>query len=621
MNISSTPFIRNDYWPDYNDINELNKRIDETENEISLVNIRLSTDIENVSNNLNSYINNQANTTIANNIIVNSLNANYAKGKFANFSNTNTDNAYVENLTVNKPVFDITLNTPHIENTTSLGGNFYNANLVNPSFTEIDSMELNSLSVNSANIGELFVNTQPEPVTSSAVLGYDSDGRVIPVHAAYDVSFPENANYLFTDSHGTAFAGIAATEVGETNNLITSFAVKNALDDYANTVNESFNLVNNSLNDIDSWQNNLENNIANSFNDVNNGFNDVNNFVNNGFNDVNNTFNDVNNSFVEYTSILNILNTLIPASFSNASIYNSNSTTVNYRNVRSIEFTTPADTTGANISVGPQNPVYIKFDSATNTLKYTSNALVINETMFRVFNATMNNTFYSCSNLNQNILIPNSVTDMIWTFRNCSNLNQNILIPNSVTKMDNTFCNCSNLNQNILIPNSVTTMLLTFDLCNNLNQNILIPNSVTKMIGEYHPAIIDSGIVLQDAFGDGVFSYCTSLNQNILIPNSVTNMECVFWGCTSLNQNILIPNSVNNMIGVFGDCTSLNQDIYIYSRNISNMHDAFLNTQVRRVHIPASVPKVTSNFMYNCLVNGDAGKTFAAANIINDIQV
>ena len=54
MNISSTPFIRNDYWPDYNDINQLNQRIDDVENEISLVNIRLSTDIENVSSPIHS---------------------------------------------------------------------------------------------------------------------------------------------------------------------------------------------------------------------------------------------------------------------------------------------------------------------------------------------------------------------------------------------------------------------------------------------------------------------------------------------------------------------------------------------------------------------------------------
>ena len=246
MNISSTPFIRNDYWPDYNDIDILNKRIDEAENETSLVNSRLTNDIENVSNNLNSYKNEVADTVITNNIIVNNLNANYAVGKYANFANTNTDNAYIENLTVNKPVFDITLNTPHVENITSIGGNFYDANLFN------------------AAIDNLFINTQLEPITSSAVLGYDSEGRVIPIKAAFEVGFPGNANYLYTDQYGTAFPGIAETKVNASDNLITSYAVYNALanvNNGFNTVNNSFNNVNNSFNNVNNTANNLLDNI------------------------------------------------------------------------------------------------------------------------------------------------------------------------------------------------------------------------------------------------------------------------------------------------------------------------------------------------------------------------
>ena len=285
MNISSTPFIRNDYWPDYNDINQLNQRIDEVENEISLVNIRLSNDIENVSNNLNTYVNDQANTTITNNIIVNNLNANYAEGRFANFDNTFTNNAYIENLTVNKPVFDITLNTPHLENTTSLNGNFYSPNLIGAKFSgdisgDLNVVNVNQLNVVDATIANLFVNTSATPIQSSAVLGYDSEGRVIRIHATYDVGFPEDADYLFTDHAGTAFPGTAATEVDASSNLITAYGVKNAIDALNADVLDNFNLINNALNDIDEWENTFENSVANSFNDVNNTFNDVNNFVN-----------------------------------------------------------------------------------------------------------------------------------------------------------------------------------------------------------------------------------------------------------------------------------------------------------------------------------------------------
>ena len=86
----------------------------------------------------------------------------------------------------------------------------------------------------------------------------------------------------------------------------------------------------------------------------------------------------------------------------------------------------------------------------------------------------MGNTFYGCSSLNQNILIPNSVSMIGYTFGYCSSLNQNILIPNRVTFMDYAFYRCSNLNQNILIPDRVTSMSNAFAYCFDLNQNIYL---------------------------------------------------------------------------------------------------------------------------------------------------
>ena len=280
MNIPSTPFILDDYRleddAEYNEIGQLNQRIDEMQSELALVNVNLTSDIENVSNNLNIYVGEQADTSISNNIIVNNLNANYAEGKFANFGNTFTDNAYIENLTVNKPAFDVTLNTPHLENATSLDGNFYKPNLIDARLIGDVSGDLNVVNVNQLNavnatIANLFVNHSAPPINACSVLGYDREGRVIPVYATYNVNFPEDADYVWTDFAGTSRKGIKATEIGEVENLITAYGVKNAID----VVNANFN------------------NVDNSFNDVNNSFNDV----GNSFNDVNDTFNNVNNSF------------------------------------------------------------------------------------------------------------------------------------------------------------------------------------------------------------------------------------------------------------------------------------------------------------------------------------
>ena len=218
------------------------------------------------------------------------------------------------------------------------------------------------------------------------------------------------------------------------------------------------------------------------------------------------------------------------------------------------------------------------------------------------FITNMAYTFYSCNNFNQPIQVPDSVTDMRETFRYCNNFNQNILIPNSVTNIYGIFQSCNNFNQNILIPNSVTNMQGAFAYSPKFNQNILIPNSVTSM--------------------DSVFANCFSLNQNILIPNSVTNIRSVFLMCNNLNQNILIPNSVTRMGYTFDSCNSLRQsNMYIYSQNVTFMKGAFNGCHINNIHIPTSVPKSTSNFMYNCLVNGNTGITFPASNIFNDLPV
>ena len=581
MNISSTPFIRNDYWPDYNDIDILNKRIDEAENETSLVNSRLTNDIENVSNNLNSYKNEMADTVITNNIIVNNLNANYAAGKYANFANTNTDNAYIENLTVNKPVFDITLNTPHVENITSIGGNFYDANLFN------------------AAIDNLFINTQLEPITSSAVLGYDSKGRVIPIHAAFEVGFPENANYLFTDQHGTAFPGKAETEVNASDNLITSYAVYNAL---AN-VNNSFNNVNNSLNNVNIFVNNgfnaVNNFVNNGLNNVNNSFNNVNIFVNNGFNNVANELNDAYNTINKLQDKIRIL------SVDDANEYWSGAP-VNYKQVTRIKFNF-TDNAGTQIS-GKSMPVNIVFNNTSNILEFSS--MYFNASggihpapLSQIFNRDISYLFAGCKQLNYSANIQNNefnfnfceptgnfITNMAATFSGCKKFNQPVQIPDSVTNMDGIFTGCFNFNQNIKIPNSVTRLCAPFCGCLDFNQNILIPNSVTNMM---------------EAFGAITFD---------------PNFEEV--SCPNLNQCIKIPNSVTDITSCFRYCNNLNQpDMYIYSQNITRMKYAFEGCHVNNIHIPTSVPKSTSNFMYNCLVNGYTGITFPASNIFNDLPV
>lgn len=674
MNISSTPFIRNDYWPDYNDIDILNKRIDEAENETSLVNSRLTNDIENVSNNLNSYKNEVADTVITNNIIVNNLNANYAVGKYANFANTNTDNAYIENLTVNKPVFDITLNTPHVENITSIGGNFYDANLFNIAVENITgsindstitnstlvnamlngngvlgNVEINNAVINTANVSELFVNTQPEPVTSAAVLGYDGEGRVIPIKASFEVGFPENANYLYTDQYGTAFPGIAETEVNASDNLITSYAVYNAL--------------------------------AN----VNNSFNNVNNFVNNGLNNVNNSFNDVNNTANNLLDNIDYLKNIVESSLLPANItgWNSSAYPVIIQGIT--EFAVeplsadyyPISSESDRICISgnyykKSGNDYVKQDVTTyntynnilqvswdesnkyiakNEFSEDENGDEIVITVWQTSSKVLATSGYYLS-IDKNIDSTYIVKLLSLTFDAKGVLTGGTVngtlykLPSDFNFQDSVTYYLKNGNNFEGLKVNQGQCTFTTNPANPADNNFYIyqkgadwlyPNTTGPQYSVLARNNVYAGVYSASSFplytemetmtayvGDKAKLSVSGTKATLALPGlywTKANMDMAFYKCSSFNQKMIIQNSVTSMVSTFEGCSSFNQpDMLIYSQNITNMTNAFKDCHINNVHIPTSVPKSTSNFMYNCLVNGNTGITFPAANIFNDLN-
>ena len=108
------------------------------------------------------------------------------------------------------------------------------------------------------------------------------------------------------------------------------------------------------------------------------------------------------------------------------------------------------------------------------------------------------------------------------TFGYCSNLNQNILIPNSVTYMSNAFSHCSSLNQNILIPDSVTNMSSAFSHCFDLNQNIYLYSDVINYM-------------------DNAFKNCSLLSKKYIHIRSSIPMS---------TSNYIYNSLVNNYTGV-----------------------------------------------------------------------
>lgn len=615
MKIESTNSLRTDFWPSYDEIDELNQRVNNVENEVDLLNINVisnDTEIrERISSLQNSY-NEQIKTE---KLIANQIDVNYASTDFLNSGNINSNNVYIEYLTVNRPVHDAVFNTVHLENATSLNGNFYSPNLIDAHISgnaEINANNINAdvVNINYASIDYLKVNLNVEPINSSAVLGYDSDGHLIPIHATYDVGFPSDANYIFTDSFGTAFPGVAADTVAPVNNLIQASAVQNMYND----INNGFNTVANTFNDVNNAISDGFNTVANTFNDINNGFNTV----NDTFNDVNNTVEVLNNNITETNNTLKDLIenylTIDTSGFINSTAPINIQTATEVAISRFIPASSDSTDIGNGAAMkmdGTKLTIYIPgaFWSQENCSNMFNNCTNLNQNI-QIPKGAVNcaNMFYFCNNLNQNIAIPNSVTDCSYMFSMCTNLNQNIAIPNSVINVSSMFTSCVNFNQNIAIPEGVEDCSDMFGYCWQFNQNIAIPNSVKNC--------------------RDMFEKCQTLNQNILIPNSVISTEGMFagydsYGCTNLNQNILIPNSVINANYMFDNCVNLNQNIYVYSENIgTNCFRMFNNCDLladKYIHIRSSISLDTSNEFYNCLVNRSTGVNFSG-NVINDLE-
>ena len=332
-----------------------------------------------------------------------------------NQMNANTVNM---NDTIQNQFNGVNIELQNVQNTFEL----VNTN-IGESINAYNEQITNSLSVDTLSANTLIYNISEKPVSSLTALGYDSNGKVIPVTviANSNLQLPPSANYIYTDVTGTPYAGMADNVVSESENLVTSQAVYNEVS-------------------------NIQGNLNEFHNEVRNSFNDVNNIIDN---------------------VLGPLGVYTPMNYINSD------SPVNYQALDTVVFTkgNMGNLWSESSLLGNK---YYDWNSTTNTLTFSSPTGII------VFNSNMSSTFYYCSKLNQNILIPNSVTNMNSTFAYCFNLNQNILIPNSVTDMSGTFYGCSNLNQDIYIySDGLLRMGSAFDNCQLLNtRNIHIRSTI-----------------------------------------------------------------------------------------------------------------------------------------------
>ena len=241
----------------------------------------------------------------------------------------------------------------------------------------------------------------------------------------------------------------------------------------------------------------------------------------------------------------------------------------------------------------------------TSTLTFTSGAVTnsfvnngsYNGGFFKSnpFNFGWDNSLSIGTQANTGNIITNAnelyITNAYYMYYHCENLIDTFICnPSLITGAPADYdpmkyCNnmlfmfgfCKNLNKPITIPNSVTSVAHMLRGCSKFNQPITIPSNVTNM----------AYMFAQSGF-----------NQPIIIPNGVTDLDGTFI-FSSFNQPITIPSSVTNLFGTFQDCG--------------------LDSSTVPIHISHTIAKGnTSNYIYNCLVNGWCGIEFAPSRILND---
>ena len=590
MIIKSNPFLRNDYYPDQNDIDDLNTRINEVQSDVDLLAISVNEKTEAVNGRLNNLQNDynesfETDALKANTADFNVLNVNVQ----ATIKDLNAENTYIENLIVNKPVQDLTLRTPHLENTTSLNGNFYAPNVIGGVFDNIQvenlqnfkavNIEADKVIANTADFNVLnAVNIKTDEVTANtvnlnAVIANIADLKDLnAVNIRVEEVIANRADFNEVKANIADFNALNAMniEAGEVKANIADF--NEATANIANL--KDLNATNAKVDKVTA--NTIDLNVLNAIN--------------------------IEASEVKANKLIGDFFSAEPISSSAVVGYDDNGQLIPIRASYDVSFPEIAD--------------YLKTDAQGVARKGTSESEVVQSTNLIQAGAVQN--MYDAVNANFN-----NVSD---SFNNVSNSFNNV--SNSFNTINESFSdvnkNLNNVKSNVKTINDFIFNGIYLPEYGSFNSQSPVPYINAKTVELYGNA--QGGSALPD--GGGLIKFDSSTNTVTFgfsgaACKGIVNASHMFFQCTGLNKNILIPSSVVKAVRTFLGCSVLNQDIYIYSQVISNMNQMFMGTKVNKhnVHIPSSVPKDTSNYIYNCLVNNATGVTFAPENIINDLPV
>ena len=137
----------------------------------------------------------------------------------------------------------IFLKTKDLNATTISVQNLTDVNLIHANNVSSDWGYIQNLGVHN-----LTLDVSKEPIETSYVLGYDTNGNIFPAIAqggggGGSVILPEDADYIYTDAHGIPVKGVAATNFNDSNALVKAGLVA-TLADQVNELVEALDVLN-----------------------------------------------------------------------------------------------------------------------------------------------------------------------------------------------------------------------------------------------------------------------------------------------------------------------------------------------------------------------------------------
>ena len=146
MIIQNTNYIRNDYYPNFSQVNDLENSISEVQNELDLLKINVQENDISIRQDLNNLESN-----IANQINTDNVNANNATIDFAKVNGLKVDNLSSNNATLENVVFNRTVNNLIQENSRFINGSIENSTLKN--------VVINNVTLSSARMSSIYTES------------------------------------------------------------------------------------------------------------------------------------------------------------------------------------------------------------------------------------------------------------------------------------------------------------------------------------------------------------------------------------------------------------------------------------------------------------------------------